>query len=478
MRLQSLAAASLLLLCSLASAASPHPNVLVIVADDLGWRDLGCTGSTFYESPNIDSLAARGCIFTNNYAACPVCSPTRAAFMTGKYPPRVHITDYIGGPQPDKARTMPGYKNRLLPAPYQEHLALEETTVGEVFKAGGYSTFFAGKWHLGGEPFYPDKQGFDVTFGAGANGSPGGDDGYYAPYHVPNLPGAKPGEHLDIRLATEGAKWLAQQTKSDKPWLCWMSFYDVHIPLEAPMRTVAYFEDKKARTGIVDKYGDEGETKVRLTQANTMYAAMVKTLDNAVGILLQQLKDQHQLDDTIIIFTSDNGGLATHEGMPTANVPLRGGKGWGYEGGLRVPLIAVVPGVTTPASHTDQPSISMDLFATLPAACGFADQTPKNDGLNLLPAMKGDPLQPRNLFWHYPHYGNQGGSPFSSIRSGNDKLIVFHDPKQPPELYDLATDPGETKNLAQTNPDKVAELRELLDAWKKDVGAIDASPQQ
>ena len=397
--------------------------------------------------------------------------------MTGKYPPRVHITDYIGGPQPDKARTMPRYKNRLLPAPYQEHLALEETTIGEVFKSAGYSTFFAGKWHLGGEPYWPDKQGFDVTFGAGANGSPGGDDGYYAPYHVPNLPDPKPGEHLDIRLANEGAKWLAKQKQSAKPWLCWMSFYDVHIPLEAPMRLVAYFEDKKARAGIVDKYGDEGDVKVRLTQANTMYAAMVKTLDNAVGILLDQLKSQNQLDDTIIIFTSDNGGLATHEGMPTANAPLRGGKGWGYEGGIRVPLIAVVPGISKPNSHTDQPSITMDLFPTLQAACGLANPV----------TQTGPTSSPRSKEKNSHNATSSGTTPTTAIKAAppsppsapattSSSSSTIRDNR--PNSTTSQPTPAKRKISPRRIPTKSRSCASFLDAWKKDVGAIDATAQR
>ena len=456
------------------AAEARRPNVLVIVADDLGWRDLACTGSTFYESPQIDSLAAKGCRFTNAYAACPVCSPSRAALLTGKYPQRVRITDFIGGPQPDEARQMLAYRDRLLPAPYEQRLALEETTIGEVFKSAGYSTFFAGKWHLGGPKFYPDKQGFDVTFGAGANGSPGRDDGYFSPYHVPNLEPGKAGEHLDIRLAGEAAKWIGQQVAADKPFFCWMSFYDVHIPLEAPQHAMAYFEEKKARSGVIDQYGDEGKFKVRLTQGNGMYAAMVKQLDNAVGILLDQLKSSGQLENTIIVVTSDNGGVSTREGLPTSNAPLRAGKGWAYEGGTRVPLIAIVPGITKAGSRSDERAISMDLLPTLESACGLATQS--TDGISLLAAMKGEKLPERNLFWHYPHYSNQGGSPFSSILSGNFKLIAFHDPRQGVELYDLSADPNETRNIASENAEKVTELRKQLDAWKKDVGAIDASP--
>src|SRR4029450_2033285 len=202
---------------------------------------------------------------------------------------------------------------------------------------------------------------------------------------------------------------------------------------------------------------------------------MVKQLDNAVGILLDQLKDSGRLDDTIIFFASDNGGVSTHEGVPTSNPPLRARKGCAYEGGVRVPLIAIVPGVTTPGSRSDEPAISMDLLPTLQAACGLAPQPVRCDGTSLLPALKGEKLPQRNLFWHYPHYSNQGGSAFSSVLSGTFKLVAFHDPRQGVELYDLASDPGEGHNIAQENPEHVAELRKLLDAWKKDVGAIDAS---
>jgi arylsulfatase A-like enzyme len=456
--------------CTSAFAAT-RPNIVVFVADDLGWRDLGYAGSTFYESPNIDSLAARGAVFTSAYSACPVCSPTRAALMTGKYPQRVHITDYIGGPQPSEASTQPKYANRLLPAPYETHLELDETTIGEVLRDAGYATYFTGKWHLGGPKFYPDKQGFDVINGVGG-GSPG-KGGYFSPYRVDLAPGPE-GEHIDIRLANDAAKWVAKQSR-EKPFALWFCLYDVHVPLMAPPQTIKYFEEKKKKLALTDEFADEGKSKVRTTQAHTTYAAMVKTMDDAVGIVLKQLREQGLENDTIIIFTSDNGGLSTAEGAPTSNLPLRGGKGWAYEGGIRVPLIMIVPGVTRAGSKCDDRCISMDLNATLHAV---VDSKPtSSDGVDLFPALKGQHLPERNLFWHYPHYGNQGGQPYSAIRSGDYKLIAFHNPAVGAELYDLASDPGEKNNLAATNQDKVDELRGLLSAWKKDVGAVDASPR-
>lgn len=449
-----------------------RPNVIVFVADDLGAHDLGYAGSTFYESPNIDALARRGAIFSTAYAACPVCSPTRAALLTGRYPARIGITDFIGGPQPKIAATRPIYKDRLLPAPYKEQLALEETTVAEAFAEAGYATFFAGKWHLGRESFYPDKQGFETTVGASYRGTPGR-RGYFSPYQAPLSPGPE-GEHLDLRLASEGAKWIKKQT--EKPFLLWMSWYDVHTPLMAPPNTIDYFDNKKKKLGLSDEFGEEGASKLRLTQAHVTYAAMVKTLDAAVGVVMKQLEAQQLLDDTIILFTSDNGGVSTAEGWPTSNAPFRAGKGWAYEGGLRVPLIAIIPGVTQPGQTCATPSTSTDLFPTLLAACGFAPRDNAHvDGVSLLPALRNQTVPDRSLFWHYPHYGNQGGAPFSAIRSGDWKLIAFHDPKQPTELYNLAVDPSEASNLAAKEPDHVALLRKALDAWKTSVRAADAT---
>lgn len=460
-----------------APPAKRRPNVVVVfVADDLGARDLGYAGSTFYESPNIDALAKRGAVFSSAYAACPVCSPTRAALMTGRYPARVGVTNYIGGPQPDEAATRPIYKDRLLPAPYTEQLPLEQTTVAEAFKEAGYATFFAGKWHLGRERFYPDKQGFKTTVGASHRGHPG-KGGYFSPYHVPLSPGPE-GEHLDLRLADEAAQWIGKQS-SEKPFLLWMSWYDVHTPLVAPAETVKYFETKRQRLGLEDQFAKEGQSKLRLNQSHAVYAAMIKTMDDAVGVVVKQLESQNLLDDTVIVFTSDNGGVATAEGWPTSNAPLRAGKGWAYEGGIRVPQIAVIPGVTRAGQTCAAPTISTDVFPTLLAACELPPRKADHvDGVNLLPALRAEALPDGSLFWHYPHYGNQGGSPFSAIRAGDWKLIAFHDPTKRSELYHLAADPGETKDLAAEQPERAASLRQMLDQWKKSVGALDATPHK
>jgi arylsulfatase A-like enzyme len=469
------AAASPGLAAEPATKPARTPNVVVFLADDLGVRDLGYCGSTFYESPNIDALAKRGCVFTHAYSAGPVCSPTRAALMTGRYPARVGVTDWIGGPQPDEAKTLPRWKGKpVVPAAYNEHLALEETTLGEAMHDAGYATCFLGKWHLGGPKFYPDKQGFDTVIGTTPYGSPG-KGGYFSPYRV-ELPAGPAGEHLDLRLANEAASWIGQREKA-RPFFLYFALYDVHTPLMAPPKTIEYFEAKRKQANLADEFGREGESKLRLNQAHATYAAMVKTMDDAVGVVMKELESQKLLDDTIIIFTSDNGGVATAEGWPTSNAPNRAGKGWAYEGGVRVPMLVIAPGITKAESSSDAPAISTDLFPTVLALCGHPAR-PKDhvDGVSLLPALRNESLLERPLFWHYPHYGNQGGSPYSAIRSGGWKLIAFHNVAQEMELYDLKSDPGETKNLAAAEPERVAALRKTLDDWKRDVRAVDATP--
>lgn len=459
--------------------AKRRPNVVIFVADDLGAHDLGYTGSTFYESPNIDALAKRGAVFTSAYAACPVCSPTRAAILTGRYPARVGVTDWIGAAQPAEAKKSPRWKDKpMLPAPYREQLPLEEVTLAEALREAGYATSFLGKWHLGGPKYHPKLQGFDTTIGATQRGSPG-KGGYLSPYndHV-ELTDGPAGEHLDLRLAREAAQWVEQREK-DKPFLLYFSLFDVHTPLQAPPETIEHFEEKKAKLGLTDEFGKEGESKLRLNQAHPTYAAMVKTMDDAIGIVVKQLEAQGLLGDTIIVFTSDNGGLSTTEGSPTSNSPLRAGKGWAYEGGVRVPQVMIVPRVTQPGSTSDALTTSTDLFPTLLAACGLPARDKDHvDGVNLLPALKNEAMPDRPLFWHYPHYGNQGGSPYSAVRAGDWKLIAFHDPTQGTELYNLANDPGETTNVAAEQPERSASLRQTLDAWKRSVGAVDAAPNE
>ncbi len=447
------------------ATAQRKPNVLLIVADDLGWRDLGYAGSTFYESPHIDALSRRGAVFTSAYAACPVCSPSRAALMTGRYPARVGVTNYIGGPQPRQAATRPLYRDRLLPAPYREQLALEETTIAETFRDAGCATLCAGKWHLGGRKFSPEQQGFEETMEVTRQAR-----------RAPPAASGAAAEPSGVGLAQRAAAWIADQSTSGKPFFLYFASHDPHIPLRPAPADVAYFEAKRARLKLTDEFAPEGASSVRQSQSHAVYAATIKALDDAVGILVQQLEAQALLDDTIIVFTSDNGGLSTAEGTPTSNTPLRGGKGWAYEGGIRVPLIASIPGVTRPGQMCDARATSTDLFPTLMSASGLPPRPNDHlDGVDLVPALRNDKLADRPLFWHYPHYGNQGGSPFSAIRSGDWKLIAFHDPEQAAELFNMAADPGETKSLTVEQPDRVAVLHRALEEWKHSVGAVDAT---
>ncbi|MDX2037127.1 MAG: sulfatase [Isosphaeraceae bacterium] len=465
-----LATACLVSLCMLGpdARAERKPNIVMFVADDLGATDLGCFGSTFYETPNLDRLAREGVRFTNAYAACPVCSPTRAALMTGRYPQRSGITDYIGAPlRPELWKR----NTKLLPAPYADRLPHDETTLAEALKREGYATFFAGKWHLGPEGFWPEDQGFDINKGGIDRGGPYGGKRYFSPYGNPRLSDGPPGEHLPDRLATETSSFIA--ANRDRPFLAYFAFYDVHTPLIAREDLRLKYEAKRKRLGLQAKWGREHERDVRLVQEHAVYAAMVEAMDLAVGKVLAELDRQGLREETIVIFTSDNGGLSTSEGWPTSNLPFRGGKGWMYEGGVRVPLIVRGPGVARPGSTIDTPAISVDFFPTLLAAAGArVDPSRPVDGVDLAPLLAGRTLADRPLFWHYPHYGNQGGAPGSSIRLGRWKLIEwFEDGRL--ELFDLADDPSETTDLAAREPDRVARLHADLRAWRKTVGALE-----
>ena len=453
-----------------ATAARP-PNIVFFLVDDLGAHDLGFTGSTFYETPHLNRLAAESARFTRAYAACPVCSPTRASLLTGRYPQRTGITDYIGAPQP--AGWM--RNTRLLPAPYKTELALEEVTLAEALKGAGYATFFAGKWHLGTEPFYPEKQGFDVNKGGCEKGGPYGGDKYFSPYGNPRLDDGPPGEHLPDRLATETNRFLEAHRR--EPFLAYFSFYDVHTPLMARHDLQAKYEEKRKRLGLTAKWGREGERDVRLVQEHAVYAGMVEAMDQAVGKVLKKLDDLGLRENTIVVFTSDNGGLSTSEGWPTSNAPLRAGKGWLYEGGIREPLLVRWPGVTTAGQQIDTPVSSPDFFPTVLEAAGArAPEGVRLDGRSLVPLLRGSGKLPeRLLFWHYPHYGNQGGAPGAAVIRGKWKLISW-DEGPTVELYDLATDAEEQHDLSREQPDRVRELLAELKAWQQDVGAKPATP--
>ncbi len=450
-------------------AAGRRPNFVFFLVDDLGWTDLGCFGSTFHETPNVDRLAAEGVRFTNAYAACPVCSPTRASIMTGKYPARLATTDYFGAGQPETwKRNTP-----LLPAPYLDRLPHEETTLAEAFKAAGYATFFAGKWHLGPEAFWPETQGFDVNKGGITRGGPYGGKKYFSPYGNPRLEDGPDGEHLPDRLAEEAVRFIDEH--KEEPFLAYVSFYSVHTPLMARKDLRAKYTEKR-KQAPPEAWGEEGTRKVRLVQNHAVYGGMVEAMDLAVGKVLDALEAMDLSEDTVVVFMSDNGGLSTSEGHPTSNLPLRGGKGWMYEGGIREPMIIKCPGVSEAGAVCDTPVTSTDFYPTLLDLAALPQRPDQHcDGLSLVPLLENKDMAERAMYWHYPHYGNQGGSPSGAIRLGDWKLIEFFEGNRL-ELYNLREDIAEKNDLAQVALTKTQELAGMLHAWQKEVGARFPTP--
>ena len=453
-----------------------RPNILFILADDLGWRDLGCYGSSFHETPHLDRLAGQGMVFTDAYAACPVCSPTRASILTGRYPARVGVTDFIdwGG------RTHP-LKGRLVDAPYIRHLPLEEKSLASALGAGGYAPWHVGKWHLGGEEFYPQRHGFEVNVGGCMIGGPW--KGYFAPWQLPGLEEGPDGAYLDDHL-TNRAVELIRRGGGGRPFFLNMCFYLVHTPLAAPGHLVEKYRRKAGALGLDSKealkagefypFERRRDKRIvrRLFQSNPVYAAMVEAMDRNVGRLLHALEETGQAENTIVVFTSDNGGLSTTDQAPTCNAPLLEGKGWTYEGGTRVPLLVRWPGRVRPGARCAAPVTSPDFYPTLLAAAGLpALPGQRCDGANLVPLLEGGPALDREaIFWHYPHYGNCGGTPACAVRSGDWKLIEFFEDDRV-ELYQLRDDPGEGRNLAGSEPATAERLRGLLHAWLDDCSA-------
>ncbi len=430
-----------------------QPNFVFILVDDLGWADVKCNfPGSFYETPNIDELAKNGVRFLQAYSANPVCSPTRAALMTGKHPNRVDITDWIPGSDP---------KNRPLLGPQDRNeLALEETTIAEKLKEKGYRTCFIGKWHLGGTGYFPEDQGFDINIGGHHKGSPPG--GYYSPYKNPKLKDGPPGEYLTDRLSSEGIKFI-EQNKED-PFFLYLAFYTVHTPIQASKKFIKKYKEKREKLNLGEvPHRNEGEGWTKLLQENAAYASMVASMDENVGRIIKTLKDNGLTENTWVIFTSDNGGLSTlrRKNAPTSNGPLRSGKGWCYEGGIRVPLIISGPEIKHPGRTTEQPAVSMDYFTTILNIAGIKHK--KNDGINLVPVLTQDkPVDRDELFWHYPHYHGSMWKPGSAIRKGDWKMIIFYEDNHI-ELYNLTSDPGETMDIANKNPQKVKELKSLLE---------------
>ncbi len=449
------------------SRATDQPNVILILADDLGWSDIAPNNpETFHDTPQLERLASRGLRFTQAYAAAPVCSPTRASVMTGRHPARLRTTDYFCGRR----------SGRLLPAPYECGLPLEERTIAEELRDVGYRTFFAGKWHLGPEGFWPENQGFDLNFGGWTSGGPYGGDRYFSPFGNPRLEDGPAGEHLPARLARETASFI--KADEEKPFFAMLSFYSVHTPLMAPADLIAKYQARKAGLGSGPIWGRERDRKVRLVQDHAVYAAMVESMDSAIGVVLDAVDEAGIAEETIVIFFSDNGGLSTSEGHPTSNLPWRAGKGWLYEGGIREPCLMAVPDVTTAGTVTEVPIVSHDLLPTILDLCGVAAVTDRIlDGRSIVPVLR-EPDRisaSRRLHWHYPHYGNQGGAPSGAIRDGDWKLIEwFEDGKI--ELFDLGRDPGESTDLAATHPEVAERLRSALHEWRKGVDAAMPTP--
>ncbi len=445
-----------------APARKDRPNFIFILVDDLGWRDVGFMGSRFYETPNIDRLARRGTAFTQAYAAAAVCSPTRASIMTGRYPARLGITDWIRagrdgtvlGPErinPTGYQADPRFR---LETPRNPHfMELEEVTVAEVLKSGGYATGHVGKWHLGPDEFLPPGQGFDVNIGGADIGHT---ENYFDPYHnagrpIPSLPPRRPGEYMSDREADEAVRFIRDHR--DRPFFLNLCPYAVHTPLQAKKEDIDHFAGKPP----VDE------------QKNAVYAAMIKSVDDTVGRLLAALEEFGLSERTVIFFFSDNGGLHP----VTSNAPLRMGKGYPYEGGTREALVVSRPGTIPANVRSETPVSSIDFFPTMASMAGL--DLPRDrtiDGRDLTPLLGGrGRVAERDLFWHFPHYwSGDRVRPWSSVRSGDWKLIRFWEDGRE-ELYDLRTDVGETNDLAGSQPEKVRDLRARLDAWLEETRA-------
>ena len=450
--------------------AAKQSNFLFFLVDDMGWADIGANGSTYHETPNIDRLARSGMRFTQGYAAGSVCSPTRASIMTGRHPVRVDITDWIPGQANRPA-------NPLLHPEDRSHLPLEETTIAEALKEHGYQTFFAGKWHLGDKGQWPTDQGFDINIGGHHRGSPPG--GYYGPWSNPTLKAKRKDEYLTERLTEESVKFLEERDQA-KPFLLYLSYYNIHTPIQAYKKHIDHYQSKAAKAfeGKTPTEPEHDGTN-RLRQDNPALATMVAAVDDSVGVLLAKLTELKLDENTVVIFFSDNGGLSTlQRGRfgPGCNLPLRAGKGWLYEGGVREPTIIRAPGVTQPGSVSHKPLISMDFFPTMLDLAGLPLKPKLHvDGRSLLSQLKGNDTGNRTLHWHYPHYHGSSWKPGASIRDGDWKLIEFYHYNNF-ELYNLAKDPGERTNLAKRNPRKAAELRAKLSAWQKQIKAKMPAP--
>jgi arylsulfatase A-like enzyme len=486
-----------------------RPNIVFFLVDDLGWRDLGCYGSSLYETPNIDRFAEQSVRFTQAYAACHVCSPTRASIMTGKYPARLHLTDWLPGRKDYSSQ-------KLKNAEIHQHLPLEEITIAEALKQRGYRTAHIGKWHLGEEPYGPLRQGFDIQIPRWNKGWPKA--GYHAPFRFEGLEG-QPGEYLTNRLTEEAEKFI--ETNKDRPFFLYLSHFAVHDPIQGRKDLVAKYETKVTQRtppqgpAFILESNPDGKpplsseqlaacmkkpawsgykvlpdrtVKIKQHQDNVQFAAMVESVDESLGRVLARLKASNCDDNTIVVFFSDNGGMSgANFGNPnrvvsgsdldkaysTSNLPLRGAKGWLYEGGIREPLIIHWPHQSQPGRVCDVPVISTDFYPTILEMVGLPLRPKQHtDGVSITPLLRGaENLDREAIFWHFPHYSNHGmQSPGGAVRAGDYKLLEYFE-NNTVQLFNLKDDVGEQKDLSRSEPDKVAQLRTMLHAWRKEVAA-------
>ena len=440
-------------LCTLASCTNTKqknkkPNVVFILVDDLGWKDVSYNGSRYYQTPNIDNLTEKGVVFTNAYAACAVCSPTRSSVLTGKYPATNNCTDWITG------HVKPHAKYKV--PDWTMYLDTAEYTMADAFRDAGYKTAHIGKFHLGEDSVYwPGNQGFDINIGGWKMGSP---KSYFSPYKNPKIPDGPEGEYLTDRLAKEACDFIAQN--KEQAFFLNLWFYNVHTPLQAKQETIEKYKN------LVDS---------SYMQRNPIYAAMVEHTDDAVGKVVAELEKQGLMENTIIVFTSDNGGLVGNpKAQVTSNLPLRSGKGSMYEGGVRVPAFIVAPETSNPGTKCDKPIISPDYFPTLMEMAGIECSNKVKsgfDGKSIVPLLKPQGIIDRNaIFWHYPHYHTEGAVPYSAIRKNQWKLIHVIE-SESYELYNLQDDIGEKNNLIAEKPRVAKELKQELNAWRKKVNA-------
>lgn len=456
--------------CQQKAKEKQKPNVLFILADDLGYYDLSCMGSDYYETPNIDRIAGEGMVFTQGYAACQVCSPSRASIMSGKFPARHGITDWIGA-KTGEAWRKAGRFNQLLPAENKDHLPHAYITLPEAMKEAGYKTFFAGKWHLGGKGSYPQDHGFDINQGGYEAGGPYS-GGYFSPFNNPQMQDREEekGMSLPMKLAKETTRFIKEN--KDSSFFAFLSFYSVHAPIQTTQQKWAKYRDKAEAMGIADSGFKMGHfLPIRQTQDNPVYAGLVEMMDDAVGEVLRTLDELGLDENTIVIFTSDNGGVSAGDAFATSNLPLRGGKGYQFEGGIREPYFIKVPGLNTAGKKCAVPVIGTDFYPTLLELAGLQLKPREHiDGVSLVPLLTGKSIAERPLYWHYPHYGNQGGEPSSIIRSGDWKLIHYYEDGHE-ELYNLADDVEEANDLAKENPERVQRLSKMLFDFLESTGA-------